>query len=206
MIRKLKGIIDSIESDSAILDVGGVGYGVFCSSNTLRLLPASGVAASLFIETHVREDHIHLFGFATADEQEAFTTLLKISGVGAKMALSILSTLSPTQLANAIAAEDKAAFKAVSGVGPKLASRLVTELQGKFGVPVGIALNKGAAATAEAIAAANNNINDAISALVNLGYGRSDAYNVVTKIAAQNDNVQLDILIRDGLRELGANK
>ncbi|MCE3232880.1 MAG: ruvA [Rickettsiaceae bacterium] len=106
MIRKLKGIIDFIDTDSLILDVGGVGYGVYCSANTLRLMPREKEAATLFIETHVREDHIHLFGFATAEEQEAFQTLVKISGVGAKMAMAILSTLSPAQIATAVLAQD----------------------------------------------------------------------------------------------------
>src|SRR5690242_17327897 len=123
MIRKLKGIVDSIETDAVILDVGGVGYGVFCSANTLRLLPREKESTTLFIETHVREDHIHLFGFATAEEQESFQTLVKVSGVGAKMAMAVLSAMTPSQIATAIAAQDQNAFKAVSGVGPKLASR-----------------------------------------------------------------------------------
>ena len=121
MIRKLKGQIDTIDSDSIIIDVGGVGYGVFCSANTLRNLPAKGESTSLYIETHVREDHIHLFGFSTTDEKETFQTITKVSGVGVKVALAILSVLSPGQLANAIAAKYKSSFKTVSGVGPKLA-------------------------------------------------------------------------------------
>lgn len=201
MIKKLKGRIDTIDTDSVIIDVGGVGYGVFCSANTLRALPAKGEAASLFIETHVREDHIHLFGFASLEEQESFNTITKVSGVGVKVALAILSVLTPERLQNAIAAQDKAAFKAASGVGPKLAERIVTELKGKFSyknLPTGV-VN----ASTGAIMEANNNINDAISALVNLGYGRADAYNVITKIAAQNDNAQIDFLIKGGLKELG---
>lgn len=200
MIKKLKGRIDTIDTDSVIIDVAGVGYGVFCSANTLRSLPAKGESTSLFIETHVREDHIHLFGFASLDEQESFNTITKVSGVGVKVALAILSVLTPQQLQNAIAAQDKAAFKAASGVGPKLAERIVTELKGKFSyknLPTG-AINPSTAAVMEA----NNNINDAISALVNLGYGRADAYNVITKIAAQNDNAQIDFLIKGGLKEL----
>ncbi len=202
MIRKLKGTIDTIDTDYLIIDVGGVGYGVFCSANTLRAMPSKGQSASVYIETHVREDHIHLFGFATEDEQETFQILLKVSGVGAKMAMAILSGMTPQQLTTAIAAQDQKAFKAVSGVGPKLAARLVTELKDKFkysigGVNVGIT-----AATTNAVMEANNNINDAISALVNLGYGRSDAYNAVTKVAAQNDNAAIDQLIKDGLKEL----
>ncbi|MDA0781177.1 MAG: Holliday junction branch migration protein RuvA [Rickettsiales bacterium] len=201
MIKKLKGRIDTIDTDSVIIDVGGVGYGVFCSANTLRNLPAKGEAASLHIETHVREDHIHLFGFSTIDEQETFRTITKISGVGVKVALAILSVLSPAQLANAIAAKDKSAFKSVSGVGPKLAERIITELKGKFEYSSSPTIITGD--YTNNIMESNKNINDAISALVNLGYGRSDAYNVITKIAAQNDNAPIDILIRDGLRELG---
>lgn len=200
MIRKLKGIIDTIDSDFMIIDVNGVGYGVFCSANTLRLMPPKGEAVTLFIETYVREDNISLFGFATADEQETFITLQKVSGVGAKMALGILSFMSPAQLASAIAAEDQKAFKAISGVGPKLAARLITELRDKFSfVPV---MPSSASAKASAVMEANNNINDAISALVNLGYGRSEAYNAVTKVAALNDNAAIDTLIKDGLKEL----
>ena len=201
MIRKLKGIIDTIEADHVIMDVGGVGYGAFCSANTLRLLPAKGEAATLFIETHVREDHIHLFGFAQSEEKTAFLTLQKVSGVGAKMALAILSAMTPAQLASAIASQDKAAFKNVSGVGPKLAARLITELKDKFAADA-MSINNSIKNSAESVSTANNNINDAISALVNLGYGRSDAYNAVTKIAAQNDNIEIDRLIKDGLKEL----
>src|SRR4051812_7571934 len=113
MIRKLKGIIDSIDTNSVILDVGGVGYGAFCSANTLRTLPGKGEAATLFIETHVREDHIHLYGFAKVEEQEAFLLLNKVNGVGSKMALNVLSVLSPAQLTTAIAAQDKGVFKSV---------------------------------------------------------------------------------------------
>jgi Holliday junction DNA helicase RuvA len=204
MIRKLKGLIDSLETEGVILDVGGVGYGVYCSANTLRLLPREKESATLFIETHVREDHIHLYGFATAEEQESFQTLVKVSGVGAKMAMAVLSTLTPSQIATAIASQDLTAFKAVSGVGPKLASRLITELKGKFGfASSGISFGAVTANTASAVAQVNNDINDAISALVNLGYGRSDAYNAISKIAAQNDNVELGMLIREGLKELG---
>ncbi len=203
MIRKLKGQIDTIDSDSVIIDVGGIGYGAFCSANTLRNLPAKGESVTLFIETHVREDHIHLFGFATTDEQETFQTITKVSGVGVKVALAILSVLSPNQLANAIAAKDKSAFKTVSGVGPKLAERIITELKGKF--EYNVSSDKITTNSTVAVMESNNNINDAISALVNLGYGRSDAYNVITKIAAQNDNAPIDMLIRNGLKELAKN-
>ena len=102
MIKKLKGIIDSVDTHSIILDVGGVGYGAFCSSNTLRNLPQKGEAATLFIETHVREDHIHLYGFSSLEEKQAFVLLQKVNGVGSKMALAILSALTPASLTTAI--------------------------------------------------------------------------------------------------------
>ena len=202
MIGKLKGIIDTKNTDSVIIDVAGVGYIVFCASSTIAKLPNTGEAATIYIETHVREDHIHLYGFSSTEQKDTFLLLNKVNGVGAKMALSILSILSPAQLSAAIASRDKAAFKSVSGVGPKLAERLITELKDKFsGFVPEISDNQ---STASNVAfAATGNINDAISALVNLGYGRSDVYTVVNNIAAINDNAQLDLLIREGLKELG---
>ncbi len=201
MIGKLRGIIDTIGEDMFIIDVAGVGYTVFCSNNTLRVLPAKGGEASIVIETHVREDHIHLYGFATNEEKKAFLTLNKVSGVGAKMALAILSIMSPAQLASALAAQDASAFKSASGVGPKLAARIVSELKDKFSF---ISTNIQTDITSgTSLNIPVNNISDAVSALVNLGYGRTDAYNVITKIAAKNDNMPLDSLIREGLKELG---
>ena len=204
MIYKLKGIIDTVGVDYVILDVSGVGYGVFCSGNSLRQLPAKGESISLFIETHVREDHIHLFGFATEKEKDTFNIITKVSGVGVKVALAILSVLSPSQLANAIVAQDKAAFKSVSGVGPKLASRIVTELKDKFGSIVAddsVKLAKDNNVESSGQFGAGD-ITDAVTALVGLGYSRSDAYNAIINVAAQNDNAPIDILIREGLKEL----
>lgn len=203
MIRKLKGIIDEIFPDSIIIDVAGVGYHAYCSANCLHNIPPKGEAVTMLIETHVREDHIHLYGFASAEEQEAFQTLVKVSGVGNKMAMAILSAMSPPQIATAIVAEDKAAFKPVPGVGPKLASRLVTELKGKVGFATIPANGVSTAGAISKIASLNNDINDAITALVGLGYGRADAYNIITKIAADNDNIGLNGLIKEGLKELG---
>lgn len=202
MIGKLKGIIDTINEDSVIIDVGGVGYNAFCSGNTLRNLPKCGEAASLIIETHVREDHIHLYGFADENEKRAFLTLTKISGVGSKVALAILSVFTPQTLAKALAAQDKAAFTTVSGVGPKLATRIVSELKDKFSFATSdISISSGSGSVN---IPSNNDIADAIAALVGLGYSRSDSYSAVNKIAAQNDNAQIDILIREGLKELGS--
>ena len=123
MIAKLAGLLDSAGSDSAIVDVGGVGYLVFCSGRTLAKLPAKGAPVSLLVETHVREDHIHLYGFADAAEREWFRLLTTVQGVGAKLGLAILGTLAPDDLARAIASGDKASLSRPAGVGPKLAAR-----------------------------------------------------------------------------------
>src|SRR3977135_3474390 len=131
MIGKLKGIIDTYGEDFVILDVGGVGYLVHCSARTLQELPAPGEAATLAIETHVREDQIRLFGFLTDVEREWFRLLQTVQGVGAKVALSVLSTLKPAELASAIALRDKAMVARTPGVGPKVAERIVTELKDK---------------------------------------------------------------------------
>jgi Holliday junction DNA helicase RuvA len=209
MIGKLKGIIELRTDDSLLLDVNGVCYLVFVSANTLSQLPGEGEAASVWIETHVREDHIHLFGFASQDEKRAFLLLNKVTGVGAKMALAILSAASPSQLATALAAQDTAIFRTASGVGPKLASRIVAELKDKFSLLVTDMIE-----THSFISSSSNSsalqqgpslaINDAISALVNLGYNRSDAYTAVTR-AASSSQQESDVgdLIRYGLKELG---
>lgn len=211
MIGKLKGIIDSILEDALLIDVGGVCYHVFASASTLRTMPGEGEAATVFIETHVREDHIHLFGFATESEKRAFLLLNKVSGVGAKMALSILSAASPSQLATAIAAGDSAPFRAASGVGPKLASRLLVELKDKFTLladstshfqTTAISGTQTAEATAEK-QGESHAVGDAISALVNLGYNRSDAYSAVARAASQKNDAGISELIRAGLKELG---
>lgn len=201
MIARLKGIIGEIEDNALILDVGGVGYQVFCSSNTLRSCPGTGEATALFIETHIREDHFHLYGFSTKAEKESFLKLTKINGVGAKMGIAILSVLSPSDLATAIMSQDKAAFTAVSGVGPKLAGRLITELKDQFSL--GIDTAPATASTGGTIqSAGNTHLQDAIAALVGLGYSRSDAYQVIHRLAAQNDNLPVEELIKQGLKSL----
>lgn len=204
MIRKLKGVIDTIEANSVILDVGGVGYNAFCSSNTLRQIPQKGEVVTLFIETSVREDHIHLYGFANLEEKQAFLQLIKVNGVGNKMALSILSVFSPLELTTAIAAKDKGAFRSVSGVGPKIAERIITELKDKFSITGNI---DNFAITSSVGSGVGSDVADAVSALVNLGYSRSDAYSVINKISAENDNnMPADSLIKAGLKELGRKK
>lgn len=201
MIGKLKGIVDTVDRDYLILDVAGVGYIVFCSSRTLSNLPAKGEAASLLIETHVREDSINLYGFKDAAEKEWFKELITVKGVGPKLALAILGALSPTKLSQALAAKDKAAFKQISGVGPKLAERILTELKDKmvFGDEELVITKKMPAKSDELESSLQA---DAISALTNLGYNRSEAYNVTNKLLAQNDNLTISDLIKNALKEL----
>lgn len=214
MIAKLRGIIDSFGEDSVIVDVNGVGYLVYASSRTLSKL-VKGSEATLFIETVVREDSISLFGFASALEKEWFLTLTKVQGVGSKVCLSILSVLTPAQLAQAVAAQDKASFSRASGVGPKLAARIVTELKGKMvGLPVGADTADYAAAagmdeTAGQAAAAEEDASqrqteDAVSALVNLGYQRIDAYQAVQRAAGKNLGAGVSELIKLALKEFAS--
>ncbi|MBE6450801.1 MAG: Holliday junction branch migration protein RuvA [Alphaproteobacteria bacterium] len=206
MIAKLRGLVDSIFEDSCIVDVGGVGYLVFASAKTLARLN-TGSEISLLIETVVREDSISLFGFYDAWEKEWFGTLTKVQGVGAKVCLSILSVLTPSQLAQAVAAQDKNSFLRASGVGPKLAARLVTELKDKIvTVPVGEVLLSDIKSdnTSENVAPVivnDNKTEDTISALINLGYNRLEAYKVVAKIYENNSDKPISELIRLSLKE-----
>ena len=201
MIAKLRGRVDQVGEDFAVIDVGGVGYLVFAGSRTLAALPAAGEMAELAIETHVREDHIHLYGFSSASEREMFNTLMTVQGVGAKVGLAILSALSAQQIAQAIASGDQAAFKRASGVGPKLAVRLITELKDKL---AGFSLSA-SAAPKTAKGAVPNESEDAVSALVNLGYGRMDAFGAVSRtLANAGGAMPLPALIRASLKELGA--
>jgi Holliday junction DNA helicase RuvA len=205
LIAKLKGIVDQTGDDWAVIDVNGVGYLAFCSGRTLaRLQP--GAAAVLFVETHVREDHIHLYGFADAAEKEWFRLLTTVQGVGSKVALAILSVLPPEQLLTAIAAQDKTALTRASGVGPKLAARVVAELKDKAALvssPFVPAVP--GAAPISASAAAGSLVEDAVSALVNLGYRRIEAHPVVVQAAAAlGEAATVQGLIRAGLKELGA--
>jgi Holliday junction DNA helicase RuvA len=202
MIAKLRGLIDSTAEDHAVIDVGGVGYLVFCSTKTLSRLPRPGEAASLVIETHVREDHIHLYGFVDAAEREWFRLLLTVQGVGSKVALAILSVLSPEELSRAIAAADKAMVSRASGVGPKLAVRLLTELKDKA---AGISLGPVQAAPAGGGAPlASGALEDAISALVNLGYRRIEAHGAVLRASeVLGEGASASALIGAGLKLLG---
>jgi Holliday junction DNA helicase RuvA len=204
MIGKLTGTIDAIEDNHAIIDVGGVGYLVFCPVSHLQQLRDSAGQVSLFIETHVREDHIHLYGFISVSEKRAFTLLQSVSGVGAKMAMAILSAMDTEQLYNIIAAADTHAFKPVSGVGPKLAARIVGELSDKIGSIASFAAppTTGSAAQQAASSVTSGITQDAISALASLGYARSDAYQIVMQLQRKHDNLTLDQLIKEGLKSL----
>ena len=133
MIAKLAGTVDSVGPDGAVIDVGGVGYLAFCSTRTIGRLPPPGGAVRLLIETHVREDHIHLYGFIDAAERDWFRLLTTVQGVGARLALAILSAVAPEALALTIVAQDKAMLARADGVGPRLAARIVNELRDKIG-------------------------------------------------------------------------
>lgn len=207
MIAKLSGILDSTRDGQAVIDVNGVGYLVFASARTLGSLPPKGQAVSLSIETHVREDHIHLYGFANDTEREWFKLLTTVQGVGAKVGLAILSVLTPNEIAQAIVAGDRTAVARADGVGPKLAQRVVTELKDKAGT---IGLSQGATAgaafakPAEGLASEDVELADAVSALVNLGYKRVEAFGAVTNASRKiGKKAATAELIRAGLKELG---
>lgn len=203
MIGKLKGVIDSYGEDVVILDVHGVGYVVHCSARTLQRLPAAGEAAVLSIDTHVREDMIRLYGFRSDQEREWFRLLQTVQGVGAKVALGILSTLEPGELAAAIGTGDKAAIGRAPGAGPKLAARIVAELKDKapvFGA-VDPALIKLAGAVDDR--SAPQPVSDAVSALVNLGYAQPQASAAIAAaLKSAGDEAPVATLIRLGLKEL----
>ena len=195
MIAKLTGLIDAATAEGIVLDVNGVGYLVFCSPRTLARLPAKGAPASLLIETHVREDHIHLYGFADVAERDWFRLLTTVQGVGAKLAQAVLGVHSPDDLARAIAAGDKASLARAPGVGQKLAGRIAAELKDKVGA---VALGPAIAALPERGVEA-----DAVSALVNLGYRRAEAFEAVAAATRRlGGGAQVDQLIKAGLKEL----
>jgi len=210
MIAKLTGILDTVAEDSAIIDVAGVGYLVFCSSRTLGALSGGalstgggggGKQVSLSIETHVREDHIHLYGFAEAAERDWFKLLTTVQGVGAKVALAILSALSPQEIADAVMGEDKAMLTRAQGVGARLAVRILAELRDKAAeLSVVRRVDFGAPANDDRVVT-----HDAVSALVNLGYRRGDAFGAVAHAAQKlGEDATVEALVKAGLRELSA--
>lgn len=219
MIGKLKGLVDTVEDDHVILDVQGVGYQVYAAPRTLTGL-REGDAAQLFIETHVREDHIHLYGFANAGERTACRTLLGVQGVGMKMALALLNVHTPASLARAIAAKDRGALTSTAGVGPKLAERLLTELKDKaielmsagdtkdfIPAPAAEAPKKGKKVGPVASEFHHEHMpaqlmEEATSALVNLGYGRSEAFAAVAETSREEQITDLQKLIPASLKRL----
>ena len=186
MIAKLAGLVDQIDSESVVIDVGGVGYLAFCSTRTISRLPPPGSAARLLIETHVREDHIHLYGFADEAERDWFRRLTTVQGVGARLALAIV-------------AQDKAALMRADGVGPRLASRIINELRDKIAGGTTAVMPAAGVPPGEEVGAAA----DAVSALVNLGYRRAEAFGAVAAAARRlGGGAEAGALVRAGLQEL----
>jgi len=198
VIAKLTGRVEGIEADRCVLDVNGVGYLVQASTRTLSALPAPPATAQVLIETVVREDAILLYGFADTAERDWFRLLTTIQGVGARVALNILSALAPRELIAAIQAGDRGSLTRAPGVGAKLAIRLLTELRDKAGaMPTGIGFSPvipGPVGVVEA---------DALSAMLNLGYRRVEAHPVVNRIVERlGPDASIDSVIRDALKEL----
>ncbi|HWD49823.1 MAG TPA: Holliday junction branch migration protein RuvA [Rhizomicrobium sp.] len=198
MIGKLTGIVDSLADDHAIIDVNGVGYLVHCPSSTLSRL-GIGATAALMIETKVSEDAIRLYGFSSAEEREWFRLLQTVQNVGARVALNVLSALSPRELERALALSDKAAIGKANGVGPKLALRIVTELKDKAPSMMLRGHEDGAAA----IVAPRGPEADAVAALVKLGYSQGQAAESVARAARDLGEAPVDALIRESLRAMG---
>tara|TARA_Y100000588_G_scaffold351133_1_gene402711 strand:- start:861 stop:1469 length:609 start_codon:yes stop_codon:yes gene_type:complete len=200
MIAKLRGRVDSIGEDWLVLDVGGVGYLLFCSVRTITALSNQNEVATLFVSTHVREDHIHLYGFSDEAEREWFSLLQTVQGVGAKVALAILSALELAELHGAVASGDHSQFRRVSGVGPKVANRLVVELADKV---EGQQFSVKPLAAGSSLSVSEGSLTEAISALVNLGYGRPEAQAAILEASRSEDIADdLSSLIQAGLRGL----
>jgi len=197
MIGKLAGTVDSLAEDHAIIDVRGVGYLVHCPSTTLSRL-ATGAPASLMIETRVSDDAIRLYGFAAAEEREWFRLLQTVQNVGARVALNVLSALSSRDLARAIALGDKSAVGRAQGVGPKLATRIITELKGK--APSMMLRGHADEKAIPANVAPTGPEADAIAALVKLGYTPVQAAEAVARSATEFGGTSTEVLLRESLR------
>ena len=203
MIGKLKGILDSIGEDHAVIDVNGVGYVAHCSSRTLQGLPGIGEPLTLSIETYVREDMIRLYGFRDDLERDWFRLLQSVQGVGAKVALAVQSTLSPSDLASAIALQDKSMVARAPGVGPKVAGRIVAELRDKAPAYSGAAAAEIGLQADIGSGHASSNVADAVSALTNLGYSSQQASGAVARVIKDaGEDADSAQLIRLGLKEL----
>lgn len=200
MIAKLAGLVDHLEPDAAVVDVNGVGYRAFCSTRTVSRLPPVGSPVRLLVETHVREDHIHLYGFIDAAERDWFRLLTTVQGVGARLALSILSAVAPESLGLAILAQDKLALTQAEGVGPRLGARIINELRDKVG---GLAGPEPPTSVPKEPITYPRATADAISALENLGVGRTEALGAVAAAARKlGGEAAADALIKVGLEEL----
>ncbi|HLW28480.1 MAG TPA: Holliday junction branch migration protein RuvA [Kiloniellales bacterium] len=202
MIGKLKGVVEEVAEDHLLIDVGGVGYVVFASRRTLGQLPAAGTAVALLIDTHVREDHIHLYGFLERAERDWFRLLLTVQGVGARNSLSILSVAAPQEIAQAVLAKDRAVLTQAPGVGPKLAQRILLELKDKAG-RFAISTGAPAAVASDGAGVVGGLADDAVEALVALGYRRGEAFAAIGKVAAElGADCGVEVLIKSGLKEL----
>ncbi|MCX5616318.1 Holliday junction branch migration protein RuvA [Bombella sp. TMW 2.2559] len=210
MIGQLTGLVSHIEGDHCLIDVNGVGYVVSVSSHTLGLLPRPPEVARVLVETIVREDAIQLFGFAEADEQAWFRLLTTVQGVGNRVALAILSASRPSLLWQAVHAEDRTAFTQAAGVGPKLATRLLTELKSKVArMPAPASMSGQSLAAAGGAAAGRGGSGgtdgleqDALMALEGLGFRRAESWPIVNRLIGENAGEGLDVIIRLALREL----
>lgn len=202
MIGKLKGIVDSFGADWVLVDVNGIGYEVHCAPRTLAGMPKAGEAVTLAIETHVREDHIRLYGFRTDTERAWFRLLQGVQGVGAKVALSVLGTLSPNELANAVALQDKGQVARSPGVGPKVAQRIVAELKDKIPAAT-LAAKTGDIVLPDVSGQTTPAAAEAVSALTNLGYAQHQASAAIAAAAQKaGEAAKTEELIRLGLKEL----
>jgi Holliday junction DNA helicase RuvA len=203
MIGKLSGTVDSIHDDTVILDVGGVGYLVQCPSSTLSRLSV-GAHASLMIDMKVSDDAIKLYGFASAEEREWFRLLQTVQNVGGKVALSVLSTLSPRDLQRALALSDKAMIGRAPGVGPKLALRIATELKDKAAHLMAGGMMRDGGEGHAPVTAPRGPAADAVTALVKLGYSEGQAAEAVARAAndlgLEGDNAETGVLLREALR------
>ncbi|MCQ9154331.1 Holliday junction branch migration protein RuvA [Acidomonas methanolica] len=197
MIGQLTGFVGQVEADRCLIDVNGVGYVVSASTRTLSVLPTPPETARVLVETVVREDAIQLFGFATGEEREWFRLLTTVQGVGAKVALAILSVCSPGDLVTILSAGDKAGLTRAQGVGARLAERILTELRSK------VAKMPGGGMSAPISAPVGASVEtDALLALAGLGFRRAEAWPVLSRVLAEHDGASLDAVIRLALKEL----